>query len=143
MKSNNKNLIIVIIISVTLVAIVVFGSIYFMSSNLCTNNIIQEYPSPNGKYKIVLFERDCGATTDFSSQVSLLKTNDNLKNEGGNLFVCDCDHGKAPRAKWGGPEIRIHWINQDTLNISYHKNVRIFLKQFKLKKIFIKYDLFQ
>src|SRR4051812_3963383 len=38
----------------------------------CKNQIIKEIPSPNGQFKVILFERGCGATTGFNTQVSVL-----------------------------------------------------------------------
>jgi hypothetical protein len=40
--------------------------------DLCGNDPISETPSPNGQMKVVVFQRDCGATTGFSTQVSVL-----------------------------------------------------------------------
>ena len=37
----------------------------------CGNDLVKEVPSPNGKMKAVVFQRDCGATTGFSTQISL------------------------------------------------------------------------
>ncbi|MBI1810912.1 MAG: hypothetical protein HY035_01370 [Nitrospirae bacterium] len=38
----------------------------------CKNAIIKEILSPDQKRKIVVFARDCGATTGYSTQVSLI-----------------------------------------------------------------------
>jgi len=45
---------------------------YFFSDlpDLCANTLIENVTSSDKKWKVVLFERDCGATTDFSSQIS-------------------------------------------------------------------------
>ena len=50
---------------------------------MCGNEIFQEASSPDNSYKAVVFQRDCGATTGFSTQVSILGTNDELLNEAG------------------------------------------------------------
>jgi hypothetical protein len=44
----------------------------------CGTGDITEVPSPDGKHKIVVYNFDCGATTDFSLDVSLLKRNEKL-----------------------------------------------------------------
>jgi hypothetical protein len=51
----------------------------------CSNQIIKQIPSPNGKMKAVVFQRDCGATTGFNTQVSVLLSNQQLPDEGGNV----------------------------------------------------------
>ena len=54
------------------------------------NILIKEILSPVGENKVVIFQRDVGATTGFSVQVSVLKSNQDLKNsEKGNIFILD------------------------------------------------------
>jgi len=36
----------------------------------CGNDVLTDLPSPDGKYKVVVFQRDCGATTGFSTQTT-------------------------------------------------------------------------
>jgi hypothetical protein len=38
----------------------------------CENEVFSDVPSPSGKEHAIVFQRDCGATTDFSFQVSIL-----------------------------------------------------------------------
>lgn len=66
------------------------GGFYFLDrlfSDLCGNEIFQEKATPKGRFKAVLFQRDCGATTGFSTQVSLIPVDAPLPNESGNVFV--------------------------------------------------------
>jgi len=39
----------------------------------CGNTIVEALPSPDGSHKAVVFVRNCGATTDFSTQMSVLR----------------------------------------------------------------------
>ena len=55
----------------------------------CVNEVREELVSPDGKRKIVVFSRNCGATTGFSTQASVLERAETLPNEGGSLFVVD------------------------------------------------------
>jgi hypothetical protein len=48
---------------------------------------MSETVAPNGTLKAVTFRRDCGATTKYSVQVSILPAKKPLPNEGGNVFV--------------------------------------------------------
>ncbi len=140
MKKGTKILLGVISI-VVIVILVTLKLIDNLFSGMCGNEIVRSLNSTNNKYKVVIFKRDCGATTGFSSQVSILNSNEELRNESGNLFISDCDHGKAPRAAWGGPEIKMKWLNKDTLELAYHKDARIFLQKYSYKEIFIKYEV--
>ena len=57
------------------------------SSGLCGNAEQTRVASPNGAWDAVVFVRDCGATTGFSSQVSLVPNGAKLPNEPGNVFA--------------------------------------------------------
>src|SRR6266550_3254126 len=71
----------------------------------CGNELLKEVASPNGRMKAVVFQRDCGATTGFSTQVSVFRRDQRLPNEGGNLFAADTNHGAAPSGQGGGPVV--------------------------------------
>jgi len=104
-----------------------------------SNTPVREVPSPSGKYKAVVFERSAGATTSFSTQISIIRSSGKLKNEPGNIFIADCDHGKAPSASWGGPEVRVKWIDDDTLSITHNSEARIFKSEKKYLTCKMKY----
>lgn len=55
-------------------------------SGLCGNYIYQQAISPSGEYRVVVFQRDCGATTGFSTNLALLKTNEALPQRSGNMM---------------------------------------------------------
>jgi hypothetical protein len=125
-----------------IVTIGLFILYWSLFSDLCGNKVIFTLMSPDKKLKAILFERDCGATTDISSQVSLISATEDFKNKSGNIFVADCNHGKAPRTDGGGPEIKITWLSNDTLEIRYHKYARVFLKNLKYEGIIILYSTY-
>jgi len=60
----------------------------------CVNKIYQSTTSPDNVYRMILFDRDCGATTGYSTHISILKSNEAVE-DGGNVFVADDDHGRA------------------------------------------------
>ncbi|HEX5605144.1 MAG TPA: hypothetical protein VFY96_01440 [Candidatus Binatia bacterium] len=84
-----------------------------------------EFVSPDGTKKVVVFQRDCGATTDFSTQASLLATNEKLENEGGNVFSADTNHNAAPSGVGGGPELRVRWESRNRLLLQHHPSARV------------------
>lgn len=91
-----------------------------LGDGMCGNTVIAESLSPGGEWKAVSFERNCGATTGFSTQVSVLGAREELKNEGGNLLVATTAGGKAPAGPEGGPEVRIYWVSSSALELQYH-----------------------
>lgn len=75
--------------------------IYLLGRGMCGNDIYKEYVSPNRKLKAVVFQRDCGATTGFSTQISVMAAKDDLKNEAGNTYIIDGHPSEAaPKLFW-------------------------------------------
>lgn len=68
-------------------AMPVLASLLGGCGSACENVPSQTITSPAGALKAVVFSRNCGATTGFNTQVSVLRTNDVLPDEGGNTFV--------------------------------------------------------
>ena len=63
------------------------------TDRFCGNTISQTIYSPDKKIKAVVFERDCGAITGYSTQVTLLAASDDLPNETGNIFIKNTQDG--------------------------------------------------
>lgn len=111
-------------------------------SDLCGNVVLTEYPSPNHKLKVVIFLRDCGATSGFSTQVSILPSASALENEGGNIFVADTNHGVAPAGQGGGLDVQVHWLSDTRLQIQHHQLARIVLAETESEGVKIEYITF-
>src|SRR5438034_2887805 len=94
--------------------------------SLCANELVSEIRSPGGMLKLVVFRWDCGATTDSSTQASLLAADASLPSGVGNLFVADTDHGRAPVASWGGPEVHASWTSPADVVLRHDSRARIF-----------------
>jgi hypothetical protein len=72
----------------------------FAGCGLCGNDPIHAEKSPDGRYVAIAFIRDCGVTTGFSTQVSILKAPGRLPNEVENVFIADW---KLPLSlRWDG-----------------------------------------
>ncbi|WP_052128219.1 hypothetical protein [Neosynechococcus sphagnicola] len=85
---------------------------------MCGNTIGQTVLSPSGQTKAVVFKRDCGATTGFSTQVSVLSSDDELPNDGGNVLVLD-----------GAVPIELRWLSESSLAIGGIGNAKVFLQE--------------
>lgn len=134
-----------ILIAIFVVFFLCIGALYhFIQSlpDLCGNAVLAEYPSPNGRLKAVVFERDCGATTDFSTQISILPSAYTLENEGGNIYAADTNHGAAPAGQGGGPEVWVNWLSDAELQVRYHKFVRINHTKIKIEGVTVKFVSF-
>lgn len=105
------------------------GVLFAASSSVCDNTLLVEVPSPSGTRKAVVFQRSCGATTGFSTQVSVLPAGGKLRGAAGNVFVAETDHGAAPSGPGGGPVVESVWIAEDRLLIRHHRLARVFVSE--------------
>jgi len=128
----------------SLLILSVVGLYFFIQSlpDMCANEVLAVYHSPNNKLRAVIFQRDCGATTGFSTQVSVLSSAEALENKGGNIFVADTNHGAAPAGRGGGPELQVVWLSDNRLQIQYNKLVRIFRAEKESDGVEIEYATF-
>lgn len=74
----------------------------------CRNTVLDHRTSPDGRLSIVLFARDCGATTGYSTHVSVLDVGAEPR-RAGNVFVADLAQG-GTAAPWGGPWAQVDWL---------------------------------
>lgn len=106
----------------------------------CDNKIVSVHSSPDGMKKAVVFVRDCGATTDFNTQVSVLPFKKVLPSESGNTFIADSDHEKAATGHWGGPNIVVSWQDKDSIILRYANQSRVFKKEENIAGVRITYS---
>lgn len=110
----------------------------FGCASQCGNEMISDVASPTGAWHAAVFERDCGATTGFSTQVSILPKGQRPTGSG-NAFVADGNHGRAPASVAGGPAVVAHWLSDRQLELRYHPRVRIFRQAPALGGVTIRY----
>ena len=118
-----------------LVALALIGG----CADTCGNTVVTRMLSPDGKHEAILFRRDCGATTGFSTQISVLKTGKSASGSG-NAFVADDDHGKARTGDWGGPWAEVKWLAADHLLIRYADKSRIFDRSDDVGEVALSYQ---
>jgi hypothetical protein len=123
------------------VAAFLLASLLFLACDSgCANEILETVLSPDGNWQAVIFRRDCGATTGYSTQVSIISAKAKLPNKGGNVFVADTDHGKAPEQESGGPKVKAEWLDNKNIRISHHTDARVFLAEKKQSGVLINYE---
>jgi hypothetical protein len=94
-------------------------------SAACRDTVASSSHSPDGGLAAVLFQRDCGATTGFSTQISILRA-DERPNGSGNVFIADDDHGAARAGSWEGSWAETKWLAPGHLLIRYAAKSRLF-----------------
>jgi hypothetical protein len=97
-----------------------------LGRGMCGNKEISSSDAPNHRARVVVFERDCGATTDFSTQVVILHPREELGDRSGDVFVVDSDHGRAAAGAGGGPWVEATWASPDSIVIRFDDHARIF-----------------
>jgi hypothetical protein len=108
-------------------------------SDGCSNNYISRADAPDGLHSAVMFQRECGATTGFSTQVSVLKRGTEPSGAG-NIFRADDDHGAATAGNWGGPWAEISWLAPDHLLVRYAAKSRLFEQRREVSGVRISYQ---
>lgn len=92
----------------------------------CGNEVVARATSPDAAIDAVLFQRDCGTTTAFSTQVCLVPAGREIPSDPVTVFAADCGHGAAPAAAWGGPPAEIEWRGNRDLVVRFHRSARVF-----------------
>lgn len=111
-----------------------FGALYYLFSpfGMCANEVFAQENSPDGKYKALVFQRDCGATTGFSTQVSVLKMQEELGDEGGNSFIVDGHPNET--------HIELLWADSSNLTIKNTTHLETYRKESRVQSISINYE---
>jgi len=129
-----------IIAGLVAVGIGLIGAAYLLTRNMCGNEVVAEIRSPDGRHKAVEFERDCGATTDFSTQVSVIESEKRLgSDDTGNAFTADSNRGSVPVHSSGVMELDMTWLNSKTLEIEYPAGARVLSSNNKVGEVAIQY----
>ncbi len=101
----------------------------------CGNRILSETPTQGSSKRAVVFERDCGATTDFSTQVSILNASEPAPREAGNVFIADSDHGAVTNVR-----VSVRWDSPDHLVVVFPARARVFQQQVQVRGVNISYE---
>jgi len=123
-----------------LIMFVVNTNLLLGCSEMCGNEILQIAFSPDEKRKAVIFLRDCGATTGYSTQISLLDAQEELPPKKGNSFIADSNHGQAQTGMRDELDIYLQWAHNKELIVKYDKRARVFRSKQSADGVTIKYE---
>jgi hypothetical protein len=120
---------------------VLFAAVMICSgcSDVCQNTVASRSVSPDGQHGAILFQRDCGATTGCSTQISVLDTGGNPSGSG-NTFIADDDHGAARVGDWGGSWAETKGLSADRLLVRYAAKTRLFKQNKRVSNVSIVYQ---
>jgi hypothetical protein len=95
---------------------------------VCENEVSETSHSPSGKMKAVVFNRGCGATVGFNTQVSVLPAGADLPNDGGNVLIVD-----------DAVPLKLEWQSDQALRITGRFATRVFKQKSSLDGIQVTY----
>lgn len=96
--------------------------------------------SPDGRHRAVLFQRDCGATTGFSTQIAVLAAGETLPGRGA-AFIADIGGGEVALGAWGGPWAEMRWQSPYRLAVRYARGARIIGQHSAVGRVGISYAI--
>nr|WP_294816489.1 hypothetical protein [uncultured Sphingomonas sp.] len=96
-------------------------------SDTCANEIISRHTDPGSDLVAYVFKRDCGATTDYATNVAIGRRSENPA-DAAVIFTADADHGAALQEVGGAIWLRAAWTAPHTLSIAYAEKSRVFTK---------------
>lgn len=105
---------------------------------MCAKTVELEVLSPSKDKKAVLYNFDCVATTDFTTQVSVLDASKEVPISPGNVFTAFPSRG-IKRGSWGGPYAEIEWASSSTLIVRYTEGAQIENEETRVNGVTIQY----
>lgn len=101
----------------------------------CENRVLSEVPAPKGNRAAIVFERSCGATTGFSTHVSVVSEFGRVGKSAGNVFAADSDHGAVKDMT-----VTVRWVAPDRVVIRYPAQARVFKKDAQADGVSVAYE---
>lgn len=95
----------------------------------CENEASTSIASPSGKYKAVVFNRNCGATTGANTQVSIVEAARSLPNGVGNVLIVD-----------DSIALKIQWLGDGMLSIAGAHSPTVFKQESSTLGVAIVYE---
>ena len=126
------------------VLVLAIGTVAYLGLNgfersMCGVSVVRRVGSPDGRLEAVIFERDCGATTDFGTGLSVVRVGRQVGNHVGNVLVADSDHGRAPLDSGNVIRLSVQWIGSDSLIVRYDRRARVFQQHASAEGVSVRY----
>lgn len=116
--------------SITTIALLLLAFAFFYASgNLCRNDQVTEEVSSDRQLKVVVFRRDCGATTGYSTQISVLRADPTLPNSSGNVLIVA-----------GEQAVTARWSDRRQVDISALGVAKVFKRETEAGNVKISYE---
>lgn len=114
-----------------LILSVIVSLIYAFSLSLvnCETDILMTDNSPNNSFTVTLFSRDCGATVDYATLISIRRQGEDFDPEPEqSIFIMN-----------GSDAVKVRWDGNSRLEIFFPNTGTVFKKEEKWENISISY----
>jgi hypothetical protein len=98
-----------------------------ISENMCKSEIISTTPSPDASINAVVFERDCGATTNYTTEVALVHSEESPFSDDGDVVLIVS----------GRQNLNIKWKNGNNITITIPKYLELIRSEFGANGIMV------
>jgi hypothetical protein len=106
----------------------------------CITNMTFEIPSPDRRSRAVVYVRNCGATTWFTTEVSILYADEHVPLGHGNVTTLDDNNGNIPIAdNHGAIAVRVRWLSASALEVGYPAAAVIYHRPARVRGVTIAY----
>ena len=139
MTGPQRALVVSILAAVVVIGILGYLAVGGFDKSMCVVSVVRRVSSPDRRLEAVIFERDCGATTDFGTNLSVVKAGSAIADAGGNLLVADSDHGRAPLDSGNVIHLLVEWIGSDSLVVRYDGRARLFQQAGQAQGVSVRY----
>ena len=107
--------------------------------------VVGDVPSPDGKWDVVLMVRNAGATTDYSTQLSVIPAGARLSREialcrPGNVFIADGNHGAVAVNDRGFMHVDVVWQSPNHVLITFPPSAHVFKQERRFQSVLVNYD---
>jgi hypothetical protein len=102
----------------------VAGAAFGWVIDMCGNELVARIPSPSSSRDLLIYERDCGATTRFNTQAMIVKRGRPLPSEPSPVLVLDVARERR-RGFVGAPVVDGTWVSNDSVVIRFDAEVRV------------------
>jgi hypothetical protein len=108
-------------------------------TGMCVNTDVRRVASPDRRREAVIFTRDCGATTGWGTNVSVVRPGAGRPRGPGNVFRAEWHRGAQPDSARGGPPVLVEWRAPAQLWIAYDDRVEVFMRRPTVGHINVEY----
>jgi len=142
-----KRKLLAIVVGVILAILIICAFVWIAPLALVRSwtEVVGFVPSPDGKWDVVLMVRNAGATTDYSTQLSVIPARGLLSRElalcrPGNVFIADGNDGAVAVNHSGFMHVDVVWQSPNLVLIRFPSSARVFKQERRFQSVIVNYD---